>query len=1405
MKYLFEVSWEVCNLVGGIYTVLRSKTPQAIKEFGDNYFLLGPLLESNAEFIETDEPGWGPIRTALEAKGLFCRFGRWAIDGRPRVILVDFKDRGAPDKILFNYWQQFGVDSLSGGWDYTEPVIFSTTCGEVIEVIYDTIASEVAAVAHFHEWMCGGGLLYLKKHAPEIGTVFTTHATILGRSMAGAGVDIYSNAGDIDPEVQAKSFGVHAKYSMETTCAREADSFTTVSSVTADEAAVILERRPHYIVCNGVDAQGLPDFEQQRQTAHQRRKVLLDLAASVLRKSLPKNTRLFITSGRYEFHNKGFDIFLEALKLLDEEIKNDITVPQIVAWFIIATDNDGVEHLAEDGGEQYLTHKVRNGEHDPILRACRRLGLKNSAENKVNVIFTPAYLDGADGVFNTPYNEVLAAFDVGVFPSYYEPWGYTPLESVAAGVPTITTDMAGFGRWAMNLEGDQQTSISVIPRAGRPLEEVTQDLTGMLAHFSRIGGKGLIKLRESARGSATQANWGNFYRGYLGAYDQAYTMANKRLNSLDTSTFSDSLYVVYKRAEGVGPHYQTFTVSPTLPKKIAGLRALANNLWWSWHPDAQELFEELNDDVIEECPLNPVRILGKVAPEVLIQKAEDEAFFERYERVFGEFEAYMAAEGRAFEGGQVVDPDRPIVYYSMEFGLHECLPIYSGGLGILSGDHLKSASDLGLPLIGIGLLYRQGYFRQRIDKNGKQHEVYPPLDTSNTPISVLKDSTDREVRLSVEIHDRILWARVWKAEVGRVDLYLLDTDVDDNRPADRNIAARLYGGDRTTRIEQEILLGFGGVQLVEDILEKSPSVYHLNEGHCGFMLFERIRRFLSKGMSFQEAREAVKATSVFTSHTPVPAGNETFDHGMMTRYFSHFAPKIGISVEQLMEMGFHRPGGNEEPFSMTVLALKLTSKANGVSKLHGAVCRDMWKDVWKGVSVEEVPISSITNGIHLTSWIGSNLRRLFERYLKVEWDENHDDAEVWRGVNEIPSEILWLEHSSQKDILFDALKKKIRNDYVTRGESSTLISDTLERLDPRALTIGFARRFATYKRAELLFQNREALVRLLSNKECPVQILFAGKAHPADPQGKDLIRRIIEESLKEEFRGKIIYLENYDMAIGRLLTRGVDIWLNTPIRPHEASGTSGMKVVPNGGLNLSIRDGWWDEAYKPGKGWAVENPSIPISIEHMDEMDNAALMAVLEHEIIPMFYDVSDKGVPEKWVKYMKAALKSYSPYFSTMRMVDEYHRTMYLPTAKRGHELIANSFRGIRTLTEWKRKIQARFSTVQIDHIAVSGPETSEKSQMVLDVVMFVIPGRLQPDELRAELVIGRGDGESFSDGPVVVPFTNCVPGDGPTQLKFSLSYQIKKSGSFMYAVRVVPVHDLLSSTQETGLVLWG
>lgn len=1416
MKYLFEVSWEVCNLVGGIYTVLRSKAEEAVRAFGDNYFLLGPIRENNTDFVETDEEFFGKMRPHLEKRGLRFKLGRWEIDGRPRVILVDFQGHHNPEKILFSYWQQFGVDSMGSGWDYIEPVLFSTVCGEVIQAIHDEVLSENdTAVAHFHEWMCGGGLLHLKKTTPEIGTVFTTHATILGRAMAGAGVDIYSRNTGIDPLKDSKKFGVAAKWSMEAVCAREADVFTTVSQVTADEAEKFLLKRPSFAVFNGINAASMGSFEDVRARAAVTRNATLELAGKFLGRRLPDDTQLWVTSGRYEYHNKGFDIFVEALAGLNQHLRRKQDAKPVVAWFLIATGNYGLKkdftkRLAQDNWEHLgslgiATHQVHNEAGDPILQACQRLGLNNSVDDKVYVIFTPAYITEDDDLFGRNYYDVLASFDLGVFPSYYEPWGYTPLESIAVGVPTITSSLAGFGRWVKETGTEIGKSVIVIERGERS-SNVRSDLLDQLRFFSVLDRNQLDTLRAEAHRVAAMAEWRSFFSNYQNAYTAAEGMAYKRMNSLDSSAFSDELFISFKGTEGPGPHYKRLTVVPVIPNALKRLPDLAYNLWWTWHPDSTALFEEIDPELWEDVSGNPILFLKRVSPALLEEIVDDKPYMAKYERVMDEFDDYMQSEGRDYDNNEYITEQKPIAYFSMEFCLHECLPIYSGGLGVLAGDHLKSASDLGIPLIGVGFLYKQGYFQQAIDLDGNQIEVYPTLDPSKLPVEPLKTSDNQDVTITIDLPERRVLAKVWKVAVGKVPLYLLDTDVPENIPADRRISGQLYGGDKQMRIEQEIVLGMGGVKFIEDELQITPALYHLNEGHCSFLLFERIHRLMQKNLSFQQAREAVKAASVFTTHTPVPAGNEAFSATLMRQYFARYAEeKLSISFNHLMEMGLSKAGDTNSPFSMTVLALKLSSRANGVSKLHGKVCQDMWQHVWKNVAIEEVPIISVTNGIHLTSWMGTNIKHLLERYLEIVWDTNQDNPDIWLGIDRVPSELLWFEHNQQKKRLLDILKYKLFRDLTRRGESPRFINESISALNPDALTIGFARRFATYKRATLLFRQRDRLVELLNDPEHPVQIIFAGKAHPADVLGKELIKTIVQESRSEEFRGKIFYLENYDVWLGRILTQGVDVWLNTPIRPHEASGTSGMKVVPNGGLNCSILDGWWDEAYDPSSGFAIKSVVMSSSdYARLDEMDNNALFKLLKEEILPAYFNVDKAGVPTKWILMMKEGLKKFAPMFSTMRMVDEYYRRLYLPTAIRSATLREQDCAGILELTEWKRKIEARFSTVQIEHVRMQGIDGNTiNATTPLQIEMVVNPGKMRPDELQAELFIGPDEDDEGIEEMKTVRFEQVETISG-AWLKFRLTYQLESSGTFRYTVRVVPTHPLLSCVQETGLVNW-
>ncbi|MBX7139155.1 MAG: alpha-glucan family phosphorylase, partial [Oligoflexia bacterium] len=1211
MDFLFETSWEVCNKVGGIYTVLKSKAPQACAEFGENYFVFGPWLQSQPEFKETNEPCFEQLREPLAKKGLRCRMGRWLIPGNPKAILVDFHNRYDVNQVLYGYWRDFGVDSYAGGWDYMEPILFSTAVGEVIEVIHDTLmGSEDRGVAHFHEWMTGGGLLYLRKHLPEIGVVFTTHATMLGRCIAGLGRAMHLELDTLRPREEANTYGVAAKHSMETACAQESDIFTTVSRVTAEEATVILGRHPDRVVQNGLNIHKLPDYSVERSEPEQHRRTLLNFARNFLQKDLPDNTRLWITSGRYEYHNKGYDIFLESLGQLEAQVRNYPALPPVVALFTICADPRGVQesvHRRVHGNQPWdqnatavgvTTHHVHDEPNDPIIRACQRLQLNNGRDNKVNVIFSPAYLDGHDGILDLPYESVLSACDLGVFASFYEPWGYTPLESIAYAVPTITTDLAGFGDWAAGVVSDPHQGVSIVPRKTQAPEAVMGDLTRLLFQELSQTPAEHAEMARRARRVATQADWEIFFRGYSEAYQDAIAAAQQRFQSPDKAR-------VRRWHHSDTPSYRTFTVVSTLPNALQGLYDIAHNLWWTWNPDARRLFAEIDSDLWVASKRNPIELINKVDSELLERKTRDKGYMALYRQVLEAFQNYLNDGRLGVEHCSAISAERPIAYFSMEYGLHECLPVYSGGLGILSGDHLKTASDLNMPLIGIGLFYRNGYFTQYIDADGNQQETYNLLDCSAMPIKKLLNDDGTEAKVQVKLPGRNIFLRVWVAEVGRTKLFLMDADVQENEPDDRWLCAQLYGGDRRTRIKQEMVLGIGGARLVREVLKLQPSVWHMNEGHCAFLTMERIKEFLSQGLSFQEAKEAVRASTCFTTHTPVPAGNENFEMELLAHYMREYvADEVHINWEQFVDLGADRDATGRQIFSMTVLALKLSGRSNAVAKLHGKVSRKMWTHVWKNLDPEEVPIFPITNGIHTQTWLSPPMRQLLEKNLPIRWGQNDDDPEVWNSVEHIADDELWSARQQQKKRFIEMVKTKVSEDYTRRGETPKLIRETVRGLSSKFLTIGFARRVATYKRGALFLKDFERIARLLGNDERPVQLIIAGKAHPADGVGKQTIRQIVEASRAPELKGRLIYLENYDMGLGRLMTSSVDVWMNNPIRPMEASGTSGMKVCPNGGLNFSILDGWWDEAYDSRVGWKISSRTEFKNAEHQDEIDN---------------------------------------------------------------------------------------------------------------------------------------------------------------------------------------------------------
>ncbi|MFB0546068.1 MAG: glycosyltransferase family 1 protein [Anaerolineae bacterium] len=846
----------------------------------------------------------------------------------------------------------------------------------------------------------------------------------------------------------------------------------------------------------------------------------------------------------------------------------------------------------------------------------------------------------------------------------------------------------------------------------------------------------------------------------------------------------------------------TFTVVPSLPAELEHLRELAYNLRWSWNHETIDLFRRLDRDLWEETYHNPVWMLGAIDQERLEAAAKDEGFLAHMERVYQGFDQYMSNETTWYQKAYGASAELHIAYFSFEFGLTQCLPVYSGGMGVLAGDHLKSASDLGLPLVGVGLLFQQGYFRQYLNPDGWQQEMYPENDFYNMPIELQRREDGTPVTIEVAYPGRQVKAQVWRAQVGRVPLYLLDTNIPANSPEDQDIADQLYGGDVEMRIRQEIMLGIGGIQALH-ALGIRPTVCHMNEGHSAFLALERIRTLMQEqGLSFAEAREVASAGNIFTTHTPVPAGIDRFPPPLMDKYFADYYRSLGLSRDEFLALGRQNPADAQEPFCMAVLAIRLAAYTNGVSQLHGMVSRRMWQGVWPGVPEDEVPITSVSNGIHPRSWVSNDMASLYDLYLGPRWLEDPVDPTIWEGVDRIPAEELWRTHERRRERLVAFARRRLRAQLERRGAPLAEIRKADEVLDPEALTIGFARRFATYKRATLLLRDPERLTRILNDKDRPVQIIFAGKAHPRDNPAKEMIRQIIHHARREEFRGRIVFIEDYDMCLARHLVQGVDVWLNTPRRPLEASGTSGMKVAVNGGINMSILDGWWVEAYHPYAGWAIGRGEEYEDLNYQDEVESHAIYDLLEKEVIPLFYDRGPNGLPRRWIARMKAAMRSICPVFNTNRMVHEYTERFYLPAASRYQHLTEDAMTRAKTLAKWKSKLREHWPQIAIKDVEEDIP-AEIKVGAELEVRAQVYLGSLAPEDVSVELYQGpiNTKGE-ISKGKAMA--MTCARSNGDGSYEFVGVIPFRASGRQGYTIRILPQHEDLSNPYVPGLILW-
>lgn len=847
-----------------------------------------------------------------------------------------------------------------------------------------------------------------------------------------------------------------------------------------------------------------------------------------------------------------------------------------------------------------------------------------------------------------------------------------------------------------------------------------------------------------------------------------------------------------------------YMVSPSLPKELEPLLEITKNFWWCWNQKAVNLLRTIDIDNYDEKDHNPIRILGESSQECFYNMLHDDAAMMNLAEVYDEFKTYMNQETwyASLDDSQKTENEK-IAYFSFEYGLHESLPNYSGGLGILSGDHLKSASDLGLPFIAVGLLYRKGYFRQYLNADGWQQEYDIENDFFNLALEKVLDSNGETMKVDVDLPGRKVYAQIWKANVGRIQLYYLDANIEENSVEDRDITAQLYGGNLETRIQQEILLGIGGIKALKKLGIK-PTIYHMNEGHSAFLSLERIRQLMiDDKLDRKTAREVVFSSNVFTTHTPVPAGNDVFPIEMMQKYFVDYIKQIDMSMEEFLKLGKIDPNNQKEDFCMTVLALNLSAENNGVSELHGHVSREMWKDIWKGLPAKELPIDSITNGIHTLSWISFDMQNLLDRYLGPRWRTKPLEYGIWERVQKIPDAELWRTHERRKERLIDFCRERLKAQIINRGFTKNEINHAEQILTPEALTIGFARRFATYKRGTLLFRDIERLKKIISNPHRPVQIIFAGKAHPHDNGGKELIKNIAEICRREEFRDHIVFLEDYDINVARYMVQGVDVWLNNPRRPLEASGTSGMKVPPNGGLNFSILDGWWDEAYDGQNGWAIGNREEYTDLEYQDEVESNALYNVLENEIIPLYYERGRDDIPRQWVTAMKWSMQTVCPQFSTNRMVADYFNKFYTNASRRYINMTSDDFKKSKELKSWKDNIYSKWSKVSFENTMSEMPSRNLQVGSKFEVKTIVNLGNIAPDSVRVELYHGKLSMKDEITEPTIVEMKHSSDlGNG--RHSFIGSLECVNTGQSGYAIRMYPYHKDLGYKFDMKMIIW-
>ncbi|MDW8236014.1 MAG: alpha-glucan family phosphorylase [Bacteroidia bacterium] len=1296
---LFEVSWEVVNKVGGIYTVLKGKAPLLHKQRGGRYWLVGPYLRQHQPEWEERSDLYADWREYFQReKGIHVHAGYWHIgDAAIPTLLVDFYALLARKNDIFaQWWTRFGVESLWGGWDYIEPAIFGYAAAQVIESFRDFYYGEVETLAHFHEWLTGGGVLYLRMYAPSIATLFTTHATVAGRAASGTLIP----PGEVWSWLQNQN--LLSKYTLERAAWLHADATTAVSEGTSREAMHYLGQSADMITPNGWEPPTNLPLEKARA-------FLQEIVRQWQWK--PEETFWLMHSGRAELRNKGTYTLIEALRLYLRE------KPSHLLAVAFAVPGDTVKPATLSDSPLWVSHTLRYPEQDSLFQALRELSLQT--EDPLRIAYLPVYLEGNDGIANVPYYALLGAMHASAFPSQYEPWGYTPQESLSLGIPTLSSQQAGFGQWMLSQYPSLGEALSLIDyNAPDPAKQVLGWLLRRLKDNPEMRGR----LRREALQLAERTRWSAFLPFYQQSYQIALTKAQARL--------------WYKVPTPASQEKESFTwhrafFTPKLPEEIAPLRTLAYNLWWSWNSDTQQLFRTIDAEMWEQHE-NPVWLLNHLPARRWQELSQDEDFLKTLRQVYQRFEAYLQ---------QPTQPHKPrVAYLCMEYGIAKCLPFYSGGLGVLAGDYLKEASDRGYPMIAVGLLYRQGYFSQRISPQGEQITDTLPLRFTDLPLEPVRETDGRWLRLRLPLGEKPIFLKVWRVDVGKVPLYLLDADLNENTPEQRAITSRLYLGDSELRLLQELVLGWGAQALIEN-LGLSVDIFHYNEGHPAFHLIAHWRSLMQKGLSLSAAQVEAQLRTLFTTHTPVPAGHDTFPHELLRPYlYTVVTQDLGVSWEEFLRWGEapHDPGR----FSLTAFCLRYCGHTNAVSQLHARVSQAMFAPYFPGYRPGEVPIRGITNGVHVSTW------------QAPEWSR---------------SRRTWETHQMLRSALLTYLKRRL-SELPAPVRYLEAVQAFFGDISETTLLMGFARRLATYKRHSLLLRH-EPIAKLFA--EAPVRLILAGKAHPQDEAGKAVLQEVWQALLQPPFLGKVLFVPDYDMQLARYLVQGVDVWLNMPIHGQEASGTSGMKAGLNGVLHISIPDGWWAEVnWEEAGGWKVstcltDDPSV------RDAWEAAQLAYILREEVLPLYQTRDARGLPMGWINRMEKAQQYTLSRFSMGRVIEEYYQHFYEPMQAQLARLTPELRDAHLNLI---KSLQENWNLVQITSLRI--PPFAEKSCPVgtpFQVEAQLYTANLPPEVVRTELVFESSHGEIWA-----------FPLERKENHTYTGEITLQDAGVYTYALRI-------------------